>query len=95
MSDQSMLRLRHVCVTLELIAPTGGILGVTAIIGLWLSSGTRFDRRFLTTVFTVRNFAERDSVPNVEENRGCVMFGMSPPAHNNIMLGTANHCCLF
>ena len=28
-------------------------------------------------------------------NRGCVMFGMSPPAHNNILLGTATDCCLF
>ena len=28
-------------------------------------------------------------MPIVEGNRGCVMMGMSPPAHNNIMLGTA------
>ena len=50
---------------------------------------------FLTTVFMVRNLTERDCVPIAEGNRGCVMFGMSPPAHNNIMLATATHCCLF
>ena len=50
---------------------------------------------FLITVFMVRKPAQCDCVPIVEGNRGCVMFAMSPPAHNNIMLGTAAHCCLF
>ena len=50
---------------------------------------------FLTTVFMVRSLAERDCVPIVEGNRGCVMIVMTLPVHNNIMLGTANHCCLF
>ena len=50
---------------------------------------------FFTTVFMVRNLTERDCVPIVEGNRGCVMFGMSPPAHNNILRATATHCCLF
>ena len=50
---------------------------------------------FLTTVFMVRSLAERDCVSIVEGNRGCVMFWMSPPAHNNILLATATHCCLF
>ena len=50
---------------------------------------------FLTTVFMVRNLRERDCVPIAEGHRRCVMFGMSPPAHNNIMLATATHCCLF
>jgi len=58
-------------------------------------SGCRFSGFFLTTVFMVRNLAERDCVLMVEGNRGRVMCVMSPPAHNNIMLGTANHCCLF
>jgi hypothetical protein len=35
----------------------------------------------------VRNLAERDCVPIVEGKRGCVMFVMSPPAHN-----TPVHC---
>ena len=55
-----------------------------------LSTGTWCGR-----CFSDHSLAERDCVPIVEGNRGCVMFGMSPPAHNNIMLGTANHCCLF
>ena len=50
---------------------------------------------FLTTVFMVRNLAERDCVPFVEGKRGCIMFVMSAPAQNNVMLGTATHCCLF
>ena len=36
--------------------------------------------------FMVRNLAERDCVLRVEGNRGCVMFVMSPPAHNNMMV---------
>ena len=60
-----------------------------------LSTGSRSDVVFLTTVFMVRNLTERDCVPIVEGHRGCVMLGMSPPAHNNIMLATATHCCLF
>ena len=50
---------------------------------------------FLTTIFMVRNLTERDCVLFLERNTGCVMIGMSPPTHKNIMLGTANHCYLF
>ena len=50
---------------------------------------------FLTTVFMVRSLGERDCVPILEGNRGCVMIGMSPPAYNNNIPGTANHYCLF
>ena len=44
---------------------------------------------------TVKNQAMLDCVPIVEEKRGCVMLVMSPPAHSNILLGTAPHCSLF
>ena len=61
------------------------------------STATWCDCRFSdhSFFFVVRNLAECDCVPIVEGNRGCVMFGMSPPAHNNILLGIANLCCLF
>ena len=37
----------------------------------------------------VKNEATRDCVPIVEGKRGCVMHVMSPPAQNNVLLGTA------
>ena len=48
-----------------------------------------------TKFFMVRNVAEHDCVLIVEGNRGCVMFATSSPAHDNLILGTATHCCLF
>ena len=49
----------------------------------------------LTPPLLITNACITDSMFDEWGNRGCVMFGISPPAHNNIMLATATHCCLF
>ena len=47
------------------------------------------------SIFMATNKAELDGVPIVEGNGGGFMFGMSPHAHNNIVLGIANQCHFF